>query len=143
MKKMIVMLWLIILCHSVSAQDFIVLKDSTKIPQLEISEAYISASKDNLTLKEMPASISFLTEKRLVQNQVLALPDISVTIPNFFMPDYGSKLTSPVYIRGIGSRINAPSVGLYVDHVPYFEKAAFAFDFYDVERIEVLKGPQG
>jgi len=143
MKKMIVMLWLLILCHSVSAQDFIVLKDSTKIPQLEISEAYISASKDNLTLKEMPASISFLTEKRLVQNQVLALPDISVTIPNFFMPDYGSKLTSPVYIRGIGSRINAPSVGLYVDQVPYFEKAAFNFDFFDIERIEILRGPQG
>jgi iron complex outermembrane recepter protein len=53
------------------------------------------------------------------------------------------KLTSPVYIRGIGSRINEPSIGLYVDNVPYFDKAAFDFDFYDVERIEVLRGPQG
>jgi len=34
-------------------------------------------------------------------------------------------------------------VGLYVDEIPYFEKAAFNFDFYDVERIEVLRGPQG
>ena len=59
------------------------------------------------------------------------------------MPDYGSKLTSPVYIRGIGSRINSPSVGLYVDYVPYFEKAAFDFDFFDIKRIEVLRGPQG
>jgi len=59
------------------------------------------------------------------------------------MPDYGSKLTSPVYIRGIGSRINSPSVGLYVDHVPYFEKASFDFDFFDIKRIEVLRGPQG
>jgi outer membrane receptor protein involved in Fe transport len=59
------------------------------------------------------------------------------------MPEYGSKLTAPVYIRGIGSRINSPSVGLYVDYVPYFEKAAFNFDFFDVKRIEVLRGPQG
>jgi outer membrane receptor protein involved in Fe transport len=59
------------------------------------------------------------------------------------MPDYGSKLTSPVYIRGVGNRINTPSVGLYVDGIPYFEKAAFNFDFFDVERIEVLRGPQG
>ena len=59
------------------------------------------------------------------------------------MPDYGSKLTSPVYIRGIGSRINSPSVGIYVDDVPYFEKAAFDFDFFDIDRVEVLRGPQG
>ncbi len=59
------------------------------------------------------------------------------------MPEYGTKLTSPIYIRGIGSRINSPSVGLYVDNVPYFEKAVFDFDFFDIERIEVLRGPQG
>lgn len=59
------------------------------------------------------------------------------------MPDYGSKLTSPVYIRGIGSKINAPSIGLYVDGIPYFEKSAFDFDFNEVDRIEVLRGPQG
>ncbi|MFO7843825.1 MAG: TonB-dependent receptor [Bacteroidales bacterium] len=143
MRKIIIILLFVHFYSEITAQDFIVLADSTDIPQLEINEAYISASKDNLKLKEMPASISFLTERRLVQNQVLALPDISVTIPNFFMPDYGSKLTSPVYIRGVGSRINAPSVGLYVDQVPYFEKAAFNFDFFDIERIEILRGPQG
>jgi outer membrane receptor protein involved in Fe transport len=43
----------------------------------------------------------------------------------------------------VGSRINSPSVGLYVDHIPYFEKAAFNFDFFDISRIEVLRGPQG
>lgn len=59
------------------------------------------------------------------------------------MPDYGSKLTSPIYIRGIGSKINSPSVGLYVDGVPYFEKACFDFDFSNIESIEVLRGPQG
>ncbi|MFO7829636.1 MAG: TonB-dependent receptor [Bacteroidales bacterium] len=143
MRKTITILLFIHLYSGISAQDFIVLSDSTDIPQLEINEAYVSASKDNLKLKEMPVSVSFLTEKRLNANQVLALPDISVTVPNFFMPDYGSKLTSPVYIRGIGSRINAPSVGLYVDQVPYFEKAAFNFDFFDIERVEVLRGPQG
>jgi len=47
------------------------------------------------------------------------MKDISSYIPNLFIPDYGSKLTSPVYIRGIGSKINAPSVGLYVDGVPF------------------------
>lgn len=129
--------------HNLFAQDIIVLKDSTSIAELKIDEAYISASKDNQKLKEMPASVSLITNHRLEANQITALPDASVIIPNFYMPQYGSKLTSPVYIRGVGSRIGAPAVGLYVDGVPYFEKAAFNFDFFDVERIEVLRGPQG
>lgn len=59
------------------------------------------------------------------------------------MPSYGSKLTSPIYIRGIGSRINSPAVGLYVDNVPQFDKSSFDFEFYNIERVEVLRGPQG
>jgi len=128
---------------TIVGQDVIVFTDSLATPEVELSEVVVGASKDNLKLKEMPASVSFLTNRRLEANHVMALPDASVVVPNLFMPDYGSKLTSPVYIRGIGSRINAPSVGLYVDGVPYFEKAAFNFDFFDVERIEVLRGPQG
>jgi outer membrane receptor protein involved in Fe transport len=59
------------------------------------------------------------------------------------MPSYGSKLTSPIYIRGIGSRINSPAIGLYVDNVPQFDKSSFDFEFYNIERVEVLRGPQG
>lgn len=117
--------------------------DSTEVPELNISEVQIKASKSNLGLKQMPASVTLLNSMILDQADVRSLTDISAIAPGFFMPDYGSKLTSPVYIRGIGSRINSPSVGLYVDHVPYFEKAAFNFDFFDIERIEILKGPQG
>ena len=72
-----------------------------------------------------------------IQNRnITGIKEFSSFIPNLFMPDYGSKLTSPVYIRGIGSKINAPSVGLYVDGIPYFEKSAFDFDFNEVDRIE-------
>ena len=63
-------------------------------------------------------------------------------VPNFYMPDYGPRLTSAIYIRGIGSRINTPAVGLYVDNVPYLDKSAFDFNTYDIERIDVLRGPQ-
>lgn len=128
---------------TILAQDIIVTTDSLTTPEVELGEVVVAASKGNLKLKEMPASVSFLTEHRLESNHIQALPDASVIVPNFFMPDYGSKLTSPVYIRGVGSRINAPSVGLYVDGVPYFEKAAFNFDFFEIERMEVLRGPQG
>ena len=117
--------------------------DSTNLPEVSLGEVQINASKDNLKLNEMPVSVSLLPLEFIQENEIQSLPEISALAPNFFMPDYGSKLTSPVYIRGIGSRIDAPSVGLYVDNVPYFEKASFDFDFFDVARIEVLRGPQG
>lgn len=113
------------------------------ISEIRFDEIVINSSKNQLKYKDLPASVSLLTNKNIQQNQIATLSDISSTVPNFFMPDYGSKLTSPVYIRGIGSRINSPSIGLYVDNVPYFEKAAFAFDFFDIKQIEVLRGPQG
>ncbi len=117
--------------------------DSALLKMVELEEIVIRASKDNVTYKSIPASVSVISSTNISENEVRSLSDISSTAPNFFMPDYGSKLTSPVYIRGIGSRINSPSVGLYVDYVPYFEKAAFDFDFFDIKRIEVLRGPQG
>ncbi|NDP21234.1 MAG: TonB-dependent receptor plug domain-containing protein [Paludibacter sp.] len=108
-----------------------------------LNEIVVQASRDNSKLHAIPASVSIISSKQIQTLGINSLTDATSTIANLFMPDYGSKLTSPIYIRGIGSRINAPSVGLYVDHVPYFEKAAFNFDFFDINRIEVLRGPQG
>ncbi|WP_372946771.1 TonB-dependent receptor [Mariniphaga sp.] len=113
------------------------------IRNYKLDEIIIQSPKYNRNIFEIPAAASMISERLIENNRVENLTDISTIIPNFFMPDYGSKLTSPVYIRGVGNRINTPSVGLYVDEIPYFEKAAFNFDFYDVERIEVLRGPQG
>jgi len=117
--------------------------DSSSLKSVELGEIVIKASKDNVTYRTIPASVSVISANIIQDNEIQTLNDLSSAAPNFYMPDYGSKLTSPVYIRGIGSRINAPSVGLYVDYVPYFEKAAFNFDFFDIKRIEVLRGPQG
>jgi outer membrane receptor protein involved in Fe transport len=76
------------------------------------------------------------------QAEVRSLKSISGQAPNFFMPDYGSSLTSAIYIRGIGSRINTPAVGMYIDDMPYIDKSAFSFNFADIRKIEVLRGPQ-
>ena len=76
-------------------------------------------------------------------NAVTSVKSLSALVPNLFIPDYGSKLTTSVYIRGIGSRINTPAIGLYVDNIPFIDKSAFDFNYADVERIDVMRGPQG
>ena len=63
-------------------------------------------------------------------------------VPNFHTPDYGSRMTSSIYIRGLGARIDQPVMGLNIDNIPYLNKDAYDFDLTDIERIEVLRGPQ-
>ena len=110
---------------------------------IALDEVVIQSFKQGGNLSVLPLAASTITRVNLQNQNVLDIKDISSFIPNLFAPDYGAKLTSPVYIRGIGSKINAPSVGLYVDGVPYFEKSAFDFDLNEIESIEVLRGPQG
>jgi outer membrane receptor protein involved in Fe transport len=108
-----------------------------------LNEVVVTSSKNNLKAVSLPASVSLLPSARLERWNIGSIKDISAAVPNLFFPDYGSRLTSPVYIRGIGSKINAPSIGLYVDGIPYFEKSVFDFEFNEIEQIEVLRGPQG
>lgn len=117
--------------------------DTTKIREVELNEVVIRSFKQNRDLRLEPLSASSVTGTAIRNRNITGIKEFSSFVPNLFMPDYGSKLTSPVYIRGIGSKINAPSVGLYVDGIPYFEKSAFDFDFSEIDRIEILRGPQG
>ena len=101
----------------------------------------IAAPKENRKLREQPTAVTLLSQQDMQAAQVNSIKNLTGLVPNMFIPDYGSRLTSAVYIRGIGSRINTPSVGLYVDNIPYIDKSAFDFDYSDIERIDVLRGP--
>ena len=145
MNKIIASCIGVLLFFNTNAQNILVSRDSTNFPAVEMDEVTVISSKEtkNSKLIELPASVSVIGNEAMKKEEVRSMTGLSGMIPNLFMPDYGTRLTSPIYLRGIGSRINAPSVGLYVDNVPYFEKAAFDFEFFDIERIEVLRGPQG
>jgi outer membrane receptor protein involved in Fe transport len=110
---------------------------------LELNEVIVQSFKQNGNMSKLPVSASTIDKNNLQNLNVMDIKDISSFIPNLFMPDYGSKLTSPIYIRGIGSKINDPSVGLYVDGIPYFQKSALDFNLNEIDYIEVLRGPQG
>ena len=102
-----------------------------------------SSTKETNDLRTLPAAVSILSPQQIAGRQIDALKDISSLVPNLFIPDYGAKLTSAVYIRGIGARSSGQSIGMYVDNVPYLDKSTFDFELTDIQRIEVLRGPQG
>ena len=90
-----------------------------------------------------PVSQQAIGERFIENNQLMGIRDLSGMIANFYMPDYGSRQYSPIYIRGIGSRVNSPSVGVYVDGIPYFDRTVLDMDLFGVSKVEVLRGPQG
>ena len=90
-----------------------------------------------------PVSQQGVGERYIENNQLTGIRDLSGMIANFYMPDYGSRQYSPIYIRGIGSKVNSPSVGVYVDGIPYFDRTVLDMDLFGVSKVEVLRGPQG
>lgn len=118
------------------------LGDTTKVVDIE-EIVVIGSPKTNMKLRQQPTAVSIFSQGNMQAEHITSFKSLTSLTPNFFMPDYGSHLTSAIYIRGIGSRINTPAVGLYVDNIPYLDKSAFDFNFYDIERIDVLRGPQG
>ncbi len=102
----------------------------------------VSASIKNA--EETPsAAYSTFNMKEIENLGINSVKDVSVSVPNFYQPKYGSHITSTIYIRGFGSRIDQPAMGLVIDNVPVMNKNAFDFDFLDIRRVDVLRGPQG
>ncbi|MEG1838325.1 MAG: TonB-dependent receptor [Bacteroidaceae bacterium] len=141
MKK-ITLLLLVTLLTLPTWADNIAPKDTTRVVDIE-EVLVIGSPKETTKLRQLPTSVSLLSQKEMQAQQINSLKNISGIVPNFYMPDYGSRLTSAIYIRGVGARINTPAVGLYVDNIPYVDKSAFDFNFFDIERIDILRGPQG
>lgn len=75
--------------------------------------------------------------------QIEDIHGLSAIVPGLHIPDYGSRMTSSIYIRGIGSRIDHPAMGLYIDGIPVLNKNGFDFEPTDIRSIDVLRGPQG
>jgi len=123
---------------------------SAPIDDLDTSRVYdieevvvVSSPKETNFLMRQPLSVTLLGNKEIAKLGATSLKDLSTVVPNFFMPSYGSRVTSAAYVRGVGSRIGEPAVGLYVDNVPYGSRSAYDFTFLDVARVDVMRGPQG
>ena len=107
-----------------------------------LNEINITAVKQVENMREEPEASTVLSGKEIEQLGIVSMRGVSDVVPNFFMPDYGSRITSTIYVRGIGARMDHPSVGLNVDNVPYLNKDAYDFDISDIASVVMLRGPQ-
>ncbi|HOO95556.1 MAG TPA: TonB-dependent receptor [Proteiniphilum sp.] len=117
--------------------------ESDSLRQYHLDSIVVSSIKLPHAAWRVPAASTTLNGNTLQRRQLNEMKDFTASIPNFIMIDRDSRLTSSVFVRGVGSLINAPGVAMYVDGIPHFEKSSFDINLADIEKIEFLRGPQG
>ena len=116
--------------------------DTVGLRTIDIVDVVARMPKQHYGLRQQPISSSVITESMLEREHITSVKDMSAIIPNFYQPDYGSKMTSSIYVRGFGARIDQPVIGMSVDGVPLLNKNNYDFDMLDIARVELLRGPQ-
>ncbi|MBU8974817.1 TonB-dependent receptor [Lysobacter sp. MMG2] len=108
----------------------------------------VTARKREETLQEVPVAVTAFTADALDQLNIEDLSDLDAQVPNLTIyAARGSSSTITAYIRGVGQSDPLwgvdPGVGIYMDDVYIARPQGALLDVFDVERIEVLRGPQG
>ncbi len=114
-----------------------------------IEEIVVTAQKREEKLRDVPASISVLGGDRLENLSLNSLTDFATYVPGFSIDSGGTPGNARITLRGIQTGGGgAPLVGMYIDDAPVGSSrspSSYILDLlpYDVQRIEVLRGPQG
>ena len=109
-----------------------------------LSSSFIETSvKQAVPLERMAAPVSVLYLDELEDRGIDSPKRLSAVVPNLHIPEYGSAMTSSIYLRGFGSRMENPVLGLYVDDVPVLNKNAYDMDMLDIRHADLFRGPQG
>ena len=103
----------------------------------------VSAQRRDEDLQKIAESVSSFSAEEILQQGMANFNDLQFSVPNLFSGDGLSKIT----LRGVGSEIVGPGVdpgfAVHVNGVFSARESTGRFDFFDVERVDVLRGPQG
>ncbi len=116
--------------------------DSTVFKTVGLSEVTVvefKKTKENLATN----SVSIVDSGFVNRHELQSITELTAVVPNFYMPEYGSKQNTPVYIRGVGAKTKGSAVGFYVDGIPHFENSSFDVDMSNIASVTVFRGPQG
>ncbi len=112
----------------------------------KVDEIIVTARKQAERLQDVPVAISALSGDTLRARGPLDIRSVAVVSPGIFYVS-GDRRSPLLYIRGIGTRSFTdeadPSIGTFIDGVYIARFSSTLQDLFDVERVEVLKGPQG
>jgi iron complex outermembrane receptor protein len=115
----------------------------------ELEEVVVTAQFVQQNLQETPLAITAITGDMLEARSQTKIADVTAQTPNVILQvnPAGGGNSMRAYIRGVGQGDQSPSVdpgvGIYVDDVYFATITASVFELLDVDRVEILRGPQG
>lgn len=122
--------------------------DQSSAREFAIENVVVTARRREESLQDVPVAITALTADQLLSQNVRTLEDMTAYAPNIKV-NAGRATSSTInaYIRGVGQNDPLwgfePGVGIYLDDVYVARPQGALLDVYDVDRIEILRGPQG
>jgi len=122
--------------------------ESEMTPVLALEEIVVTAQKREQSLQDVPISVVAFDSDKLAAGGIDELTDISASVPNLVVNSFNNDPSAVrLFMRGIGQNdvqlTQDPSVALYLDGVYIGSSFGAGFEGVDVERLEVLRGPQG
>ncbi|MGE4070903.1 MAG: TonB-dependent receptor [Lysobacterales bacterium] len=122
--------------------------EADKSEAAKLGTITVTARKREETLQEVPIAVTAFSDQKLEDFNVEDLSDLGAQVPNMTIyAARGSSSTVTAYIRGVGQSDPLwgvdPGVGIYLDDVYIARPQGALLDVFDVDRIEVLRGPQG
>ena len=143
MKKKILYILFILLntINAFSQEQKVNNKDTAKSKQLE--DVIVTANKREENIIKVNTSITSLSAKKIEETRTWGLSGLSALVPNYNYQELGVSFQQIQAIRGIQVFSENPAVSTYIDDVNNLDILANGFAFSNIERIEVLRGPQG
>ena len=118
----------------------------------QLGEVIVTAQRRSEAARDVPASLSVLNGEKLSRQGAQSLNDIAAHVPGLVLASLGGAGQQQVTLRGVTVGQDAtPTVGIYIDDVPFGATSqnggsvnlALGLGSFDLQRIEVLRGPQG
>jgi outer membrane receptor protein involved in Fe transport len=113
-----------------------------------LDQVMVTSQKRKEDVRKVPLSISVLSGDALQENHVTDITDLTRSVPNVSFSSQGGAGLSTIEIRGISSQAGSATVSVYLDDVSLTTRNIYSQGtaeprFFDIDRVEVLRGPQG
>ena len=139
------------LCGGVSGLAMLMMAGGALAQQtaepVRIEEVVVTAQKRSESLQEVPVSVAVVSGARLEQQQISSVENLPLVSPSLAFNDSNSSRGQGLSVRGVGTLSFSdgvePSVSTVVDGVVLGRQAMSVFDLIDIDRVEILRGPQG
>jgi len=111
-----------------------------------LEEVIVTATRREKNIQEVPIAITAITAREIEAAGLRQVEEMTTLVPNFTYAQTTTKQITALVIRGLSSSGgigNDPNIGVYIDGVYIGRDSGFNVGLMDIERVEVLKGPQG